>query len=104
MKARSSMGRNFINVCSCAGLGDIGYFNRWTMEIKNNSRIHTIPLVVGRRIAQIVFFQTDGLLNPEASYNLTGKYQQGDELHHLMEAWTPESMLPKMYKDYETKN
>ena len=36
MKARSSMGRNFIEVCKCAGWGDVGYVNRWTMEITNN--------------------------------------------------------------------
>jgi deoxycytidine triphosphate deaminase len=60
MKARSSMGRNFIEVCKCAGWGDIGYVNRWTMEITNNSRFYSIPLVVGRRIAQIVFFDSEG--------------------------------------------
>lgn len=29
MKARSSLGRNFIEVCKCAGWGDVGYINRW---------------------------------------------------------------------------
>ena len=58
MKARSSVGRNFIEVCKCAGWGDVGYVNRWAMEITNNSRHYTIPLVVGRRVAQIVFFET----------------------------------------------
>src|SRR3989344_727038 len=33
MYARSSMGRNFIEVCKDAGWGDVGYFNRWTMEV-----------------------------------------------------------------------
>ena len=36
MKARSSLGRSFIEVCKCAGWGDVGYVNRWTMEITNN--------------------------------------------------------------------
>src|SRR5581483_6069867 len=36
MYARSSMGRNFVEVCKDAGWGDVGYFNRWTMEITNN--------------------------------------------------------------------
>src|SRR6185312_9838549 len=31
MRARSSYGRSFITVCRCAGMGDVGYFNRWTM-------------------------------------------------------------------------
>src|SRR3989344_3122175 len=29
MKARSSLGRNFIEICKCAGWGDVDYFNRW---------------------------------------------------------------------------
>ena len=56
MKARSSMGRVFIEVCKCAGWGDVGYINRWTMEITNNSSNYTVPLVVGRRLAQMIFF------------------------------------------------
>src|SRR3989338_5532489 len=36
MYARSSFGRNFIEVCKDAGWGDVGYFNRWTMEVTNN--------------------------------------------------------------------
>src|SRR3989344_2853665 len=57
MYARSSLGRNFIEVCKDAGWGDVGYINRWTMEVTNNSKHYTIPLVVGRRIAQVVFYE-----------------------------------------------
>ena len=90
MKARSSLGRSFISVCLCAGLGDIGYTNRWTLEITNHSRYYTIPLIVGRRIAQIVFFRTG---EPISSYN--GKYNGGEK------DWKPEDMLPKLYLDKE---
>lgn len=55
MKARSTIGRLLLNVCQCAGQGDIGYFNRWTMEVYNRSPYSPIILVVGRRVAQIVF-------------------------------------------------
>ena len=72
MKARSSMGRYFIEVCKCAGWGDVGYINRWTMEITNNSKNYIIPLVVGRRIAQMIFFETGPIL--EKDYTDTGKY------------------------------
>jgi len=51
----------------------VGYVNRWTMEITNNSRYYSIPLVVGRRIAQIVFFDTEGI--EQQSYEASGKYQ-----------------------------
>eukprot|EP00455_Lapot_gusevi_P013166 TRINITY_DN16362_c0_g1_i3.p1 TRINITY_DN16362_c0_g1~~TRINITY_DN16362_c0_g1_i3.p1 ORF type:complete len:119 (-),score=11.86 TRINITY_DN16362_c0_g1_i3:23-379(-) len=100
MKARSSMGRNFIEVCKCAGWGDIGYVNRWTMEITNNSRHYSIPLVVGRRIAQIIFFDSDGTIQGR-SYADTGKYQTSADMEELKTTWSPYSMLPKMYRDRE---
>lgn len=102
MKARSSIGRNFIKICSCAGLGDVGYFNRWTMEITNSSRNFSIPLVVGRRLAQIVFFDTDGIITD--SYSKTGKYQVKHSVKELQDIWSPYDMLPKLYKDREIKN
>lgn len=104
MKARSSMGRNFIEVCKCAGWGDIGYIGRWTMEITNNSRYYSIPLVVGRRIAQIVFFDTDGVVNTgQLSYEVNGKYQSHSDLSELQKRWQPSDMLPKMYEDREVR-
>lgn len=98
MKARSSMGRNFIEVCKCAGWGDIGYVNRWTMEVTNNSRHYQIPLVVGRRIAQIVFFDTDGTIS-NRSYADGGKYQTSTDMDQVMSGWKPSDMLPRMYLD-----
>jgi len=103
MKARSSYGRNFIEVCKCAGYGDVGYFNRWTMEITNNSRNYYIPLVVGRRIAQIVFMQTGGREGLETDYATTGKYQQSPELHDLISAWHPTMMLPRLDRDRDVR-
>jgi dCTP deaminase len=102
MKARSTMGRNFFEVCKCAGMGDVGFFNRWCMEITNNSRYHTIPLVRGRRVAQLLFFK----VNPVAAkdvYDQSGKYQSSKSLVELKAAWTPEAMLPKQWKDRECR-
>lgn len=97
MKARSSLGRNCIAVCKCAGWGDIGYTNRWTMEITNMSQHNRMILVVGRRIAQIVFYETT---TPTLrDYSTEGKYQDGECSE---EKWKPEDMLPKMWNDYET--
>ncbi len=101
MKARSSMGRNFIEVCKCAGWGDVGFTNRWTMEITNNSRFHTIPLVVGRRIAQIVFFHVGPILRDD--YTKTGKYQSVTNIKNIKKSWNPLSMLPKLYNDREVR-
>lgn len=97
MKARSSLGRSFIEVCKCAGWGDVGYVNRWTMEITNNSSRYHIPLVVGRRIAQIVFFETGPII--AADYAKEGKYQTSDDLEALKASWVPEAMLPRLHKD-----
>uniref|UniRef100_A0A7S4IAR7 dUTPase-like domain-containing protein n=1 Tax=Vannella robusta TaxID=1487602 RepID=A0A7S4IAR7_9EUKA len=100
MKARSSLGRNFIEVCKCAGWGDIGYTNRWTMEITNNSRFYSIPLVVGRRIAQIIFFDSEGTVEG-SSYEKTGKYQTTTDMETVKKSWAPTDMLPRMYRDRE---
>ena len=99
MKARSSMGRNFIQVCKCAGWGDVGYTNRWTMEITNSSSNHTIALVVGRRIAQIVFFETGPIESKD--YSAKGKYQTTNDMEKIKAEWNPYSMIPKTYKDSE---
>jgi dCTP deaminase len=102
MKARSSMGRNFIEVCKCAGWGDVGYVNRWTMEITNNSKNYIIPLVVGRRIAQIIFFETGPILSKD--YAATGKYQTSNDMKKLKKDWRPESMIPRLWTDRDAKN
>ena len=93
MKCRSSVGRNAVSICRCAGYGDIGYTNRWTMEIANPT---TVPIIlpVGMRIGQIVFFYTGVPSSPYA-----GKYQESNDLATLIESWKPEMMLPQLYKD-----
>lgn len=101
MNARSSTGRNFLEVSRCAGVGDVGYCNRWTMEITNNSRWHTIPLVVGRRIGQILFYEVDPV--EDWTYKDGRKYQLGG-LDEMKQTWSPEDMLPKMYLDREVND
>lgn len=104
MYARSSMGRNFIEVCKDAGWGDMGYINRWTMEITNNSQNFSIPLVVGRRIAQMVFYEVSPLKEAKVDYvGEGGKYQRSSDLEELKATWRPEMMLPKMHLDWEIK-
>lgn len=101
MYGRSSTGRNFVEVCKDAGWGDIGYFNRWTMEITNNSRYFTIPLVVGRRIAQMVFYEVEPLASDYVAEG--GKYQMSRELDEVKKSWKPEMMVPKMHLDWEVR-
>lgn len=104
MYARSSLGRNFIEVCKDAGWGDVGYFNRWTMEITNNSQHYAIPLVVSRRVAQMVFYEVAPLKSSEENYaSEKGKYQETADLEALKRNWNPYLMLPKMHLDRETQ-
>lgn len=105
MYARSSLGRNFIEVCKDAGWGDVGYFNRWTMEITNNSRYFSIPLVVGRRIAQMVFYEVAPLKSQKGGYVAeAGKYQLSEKLSELKRTWKPEMMIPRMHLDREAQS
>jgi dCTP deaminase len=101
MFARSSIGRCMVGVCKCAGRGDVGYFNRWTMEITSFAKHHIITLKVGMRIAQIEFLTVG---ETRQVYGVDkGKYQQGTDLQTIMKNWKPEMMLPRLYNDWELK-
>jgi dCTP deaminase len=97
MKARSSMGRVGISVCKDAGWGDVGYYNRWTMEISNFSQSR-IPLVVGSRVAQIVFFYTGNVsrLYTETANGMSGAYQTHyKNVEKIIDRWVVSDMLPR---------
>lgn len=103
IKGRSSIGRSFISVCGGAGWGDVGYVNRWTLMVTNLSRFAHVVLPIGCSIAQIIFLECG---YPKKSYG--GKYQpeltseQKPErlIQYLKEKWSPEMMLPQLYKEY----
>lgn len=94
MKARSSWGRVFLSVCKDAGWGDVGYFNRWTMEIQNNLAYEWSVVPVRQPIAQLVFFRVNR--SGGEQYSLNGAYQETADLDKLMKSWKPEMMLPKL--------
>ncbi len=97
MSARSSMGRIGITVCKCAGWGDLGFCNRWTMEMSNHLKDTSVVLVVGMRVAQIAFYQVDPL---SESYSQTGgQYQTTDDADEMIKNWSPYLMLPKFNRD-----
>lgn len=96
MRARSSWGRNGIAVCLCAGWGDPGYINRWTMEI-HNMNDEAVPIPVGERIAQLVFHETGDVAGSYGDGG--GKYQESREIEEIVAAWSPQQMLPRSYKD-----
>lgn len=91
---KSTAGRNMIEVCSDAYFGNIGFYNRWTLEIRNKSNRRAIPLIVGQPYAQIVFFESQ----PTAR-NYGGTYQTVSTLGEMQELWEKDpysQMLPKM--------
>lgn len=97
MRARSSMGRIGITVCKCAGWGDLGFCNRWTMEMSNHLKDTPVILVAGMRIAQIAFYQVDAL---SKSYSMEGgQYQVTDDTETMIRMWTPYSMLPRFSRE-----
>ena len=97
MRARSSMGRIGITVCKCAGWGDLGFCNRWTMEMTNHLKGPPVVLVVGMRVAQIAFYQVDPL---KESYSMGGgQYQATDNTEEMIQKWSPYSMLPRFNRN-----
>jgi dCTP deaminase len=97
MRARSSMGRIGITVCKCAGWGDVGFCNRWTMEMSNHLKDTPVVLVIGMRVAQIAFYQVDSLSESYASTD--GQYQRTDDTEKMIREWSPYSMLPNFSRD-----
>ncbi|MDI9355222.1 MAG: hypothetical protein QM532_03505 [Cyanobium sp. MAG06] len=54
------------------------------MEITNNSQKYQIPLVVGRRIAQIIFFETGEIAgNDYTNIKGSGKYASSNDIKSL---------------------
>jgi len=99
MKARSSIGRLGLEVCRCAGWGDVGYVNRWTMEIVNTSN-SAVPIIVGMRVAQMKFYEVDPIAD-EDMYGVDANrdhYQVSVDLAQLQRDWKPEMMLPRISK------
>ena len=97
MRARSSMGRIGITVCKCAGWGDLGFCNRWTMEMTNHLKETSVVLVAGMRVAQIAFYQVDPL---KESYSTGGgQYQVTDDTEEMKCNWSPYAMLPKFSRE-----
>jgi dCTP deaminase len=90
MRSRSSIGRSGLCVCRAAGLGDVGYVSRWTLEISNASTSHRL-IPVGARVAQMLFYDVG---ETEAEY--AGKYGSRSD-------WRPEDMVPKLWLDREVR-
>lgn len=95
ISGRSTSGRNLLEICSDAFSGDIGFINRWTMEIKNKAGMVAVPLFVGERYAQIIFSES-GIPAKAYGRNNNSSYQKGQTIEEVIKNWRPEMMLPRM--------
>jgi dCTP deaminase len=91
LRTRSTMRRCGIDICASAGWGDIGYVNRWTLEIKNDTTRNVI-LPVNVRIGQIIFLTTT-MIDSDDSY--AGNYQMKGSLEEVIKKWNYTDLLPK---------
>lgn len=91
----SGLSRTFIQVEG--GIGSAGFHNRWALRITNTSKHFTIPLIAGRKIAQVVFYQTEGVATPP--YGTRGAYQKGVTMATIAGNWKPTDLLPQMHTE-----
>jgi len=99
ISARSSTGRNLITVCEDSFLIHEDFKQRITLEIKSKlTNSHwVIPLVSGRRYAQLQFFLIEPpLFAPKERYSDSER-----DVLDIFNNWDPASMLPQMWRDRE---
>jgi len=82
MGSKSTVARLGLSVCRCAGVGDVGYISRWTMEICNHTKSR-LWLPIGMKICQISFHCVG-----KTTIEYSGNYQK--------DIWKPENMLPNI--------
>ena len=102
IQATSTAARHGITAVQCAGWGDVGFINIWTLEVMNHTR-DRLWLPVGAIIAQVCF---TSLPTPRAHYGVDGRGQYQDidpyeEGETILRAWRPENMLPGPLKTTE---
>jgi dCTP deaminase len=85
LSSRSSMMRMGIAVCVDAGLGDVGYDSKWTLEIYNHTSL-AIGIPVGARVCQMKFHRVE-------NSGLT--YQEKGGTYGSRDDWKPSDMLPR---------
>ena len=94
VKSKSTLERLGVTTAISAGLGDVGFINRWTFLLRNEHENSEVILKVGMPFAQIVFIKCTPT---EARYvSSGGRYQSTEDLQELMNSWRPEDMLPRV--------
>ena len=86
MASRSTLMRMGIAICVDAGLGDVGFASKWTMEVYNHTR-SIIEINVGDRVAQMKFHSVEGV---SKSYQ-----DKGGTYGKPLGEWDPNDMIPR---------
>jgi len=94
MHAKSTVGRYGIEVCSCAGLGDPGFYSRWAMEIYNKNDSF-VQIRVGCRIAQLSFYGLNPPVKESDMYYNSGSYQKLKDPIDIVSKWNWRQLVPQ---------
>lgn len=99
VSARSSVGRNLITVCEDSFTVHHRFKGRIALEIRSKTKKGwSIPLVAGRRYAQLQFSIIENPLEHKS-----GRYDEGRDVVDIYRNWDPAQMLPQMWKDREVE-
>lgn len=101
MKAKSTTGRVDVSVCDDAGWGDVGYVNRWTLEVRNKHTKQTVAMVKGMAFGQLIFMWSSGA---SINYGFSGNYQQGLDVGNIRDTWSHTDLLPKGFVSAKSKS
>lgn len=73
LEGKSSIGRLGIDIHATAGKGDVGFCNKWTLEI---SCIHPVRIYAEMPIGQLIYFNVDGDIENYYNKKKNAKYNQ----------------------------
>ena len=99
LATRSSIARLGLDICGSAGFGDLGYINRWTLELENNSPYDYL-LPVGTRVGQVYFHENHEDISNQMYQVYDGQYSLGTRRfshREMIAKWQPEMMIPRRF-------
>jgi len=111
LSTRSSIARSCFFTCQCSFFGNPNFFDRWTLEITNNTCIYRIPLVAGEPVSSMIFVKTSAYKD-ENNNNSKQELPSDEELEAILNSpeyvekhfakvikeWNPEKMKSKLSK------
>lgn len=76
LEGKSSVGRLGIDIHATAGKGDVGFCNRWTLEISVKKPVR---VYAGMPIGQLIYFEVSGEVATLYSEKSSAKYNKKDD-------------------------